>query len=260
MTFPSYRHRYLPGMTRRQIAALPDKAWAPVIIATGAIEQHGPHLPVAVDALMGQTWLSLALSRLPNGASAYVAPPITIGKSNEHSGFPGTLFVSKATLRVLLLTIAQQVHEWGFRNIAIINTHGGNVPVLFPTLREIRATFGMKADVLKSKIDYDITPQEAKFGIHAGEVETSWILAAAQHLVRMDQAVCEYPARLDDPGQVRPVMAPATVAWTSRDVSKTGTMGNAPISTVEKGIKWLDQGSTNLAREIADCCHAAQPR
>ena len=123
MTFPSYRQRYLPGMTRRQIAALPDKSWAPVIIATGAIEQHGPHLPVAVDALMGQVWLSLALSRLPHGASAYVAPPITIGKSNEHSGFPGTLFVSKTTLRVLLLTIAQQVHEWGFRNIAIINTH-----------------------------------------------------------------------------------------------------------------------------------------
>jgi creatinine amidohydrolase len=57
MNFPSYRERYLPAMTPRQIAALPDKAWAPVILTTGAIEQHGPHLPVAVDALMGQAWI-----------------------------------------------------------------------------------------------------------------------------------------------------------------------------------------------------------
>ncbi|HEY5078564.1 MAG TPA: creatininase family protein, partial [Opitutaceae bacterium] len=68
MNFPSYRSRYLPAMTLRSIHGLPDKAWAPVILATGAIEQHGPHLPVAVDALMGQVWLSLALSRLPAGA------------------------------------------------------------------------------------------------------------------------------------------------------------------------------------------------
>jgi hypothetical protein len=70
MTFPSYRGRYLPAMTLRRSGALPDKSWAPVILATGAIEQHGPHLPVAVDALMGQVWLSLALASLPAGPRA----------------------------------------------------------------------------------------------------------------------------------------------------------------------------------------------
>ena len=132
MTFPSYRDRYLPAMTLRRIRALPDKAWAPVILATGAIEQHGPHLPVAVDALMGQVWLSLALARLPAGASCYVAPPITIGKSNEHTGFPGTLMISRDTLRSQILAVARQAQAWGFRSIAVINTHGGNVPVLVP--------------------------------------------------------------------------------------------------------------------------------
>jgi creatinine amidohydrolase len=251
MIFPSYRERYLSAMTPRRIASLPDKAWAPVLVTTGAIEQHGPHLPVAVDALMGQVWLSLALSRLPAGASCYVAPPITIGKSNEHTGFPGTLMISTETLRALLLALAAQVHAWGFRHFAVINTHGGNTAVLATTLREIRARFGLRADVLTTKIDLGISAQEAAYGIHAGEVETSWILAAAGQLVWQDRAVCEYFARLDDPGELRPVVAPATVAWATRDLSTSGIMGDAPAATAEKGRRWLEQGATQLAEAIA---------
>jgi creatinine amidohydrolase len=254
MNFPSYRDRYLPGMTLRRILALPDRSWAPVILATGAIEQHGPHLPVAVDALMGQVWLSLALARLPAGASCYVAPPITIGKSNEHTGFPGTLMISRDTLRSQILAVARQAHAWGFRSIAVINTHGGNVPVLAPTLREIRALFGMRAGMLPSKAASGISAQEATFGIHAGEVETSWVLAAAARLVDQSKAVREFPARIEDPGEVRPVAAPALVAWASKDISKSGIMGDATAATAEKGERWLEEGATSLAAAIAEVC------
>ncbi len=258
MTFPSYRGRYLPAMTPRQIAALPDKAWAPLIVTTGAIEQHGPHLPVAVDALMGQVWLSLALARLPADASCYVAPPITIGKSNEHTGFPGTLIIGKDTLRTLLLAVAAQAQAWGFRNLAVINTHGGNTAVIATTLREIRARHGLRADVLATKVDLGISAQEAAYGIHAGEVETSWMLAAAGALVQLEKAVCEYPAHLTDPGELRPVVAPATVAWATRDLSVSGIMGNAPAATAEKGRRWLEAGATALAEAIAAVGRAAR--
>ncbi len=254
MNFPGYRDRYLPAMTLRRIRGLPDKSWAPVILATGAIEQHGPHLPVAVDALMGQAWLSLALARLPSGASCYVAPPITIGKSNEHTGFPGTLMISRDTLRSQILAVARQAQAWGFRSIAVINTHGGNVPVLVPTLREIRNVYGLRAGMLQSKPVSDIPAEEAAFGIHAGEVETSWVMAAAPHLVDPSKAVCEYPARSDDPGEVRPVGAPALVAWASRDVSKSGIMGDATAASAEKGERWLLQGAASLAEAIAEVC------
>jgi creatinine amidohydrolase len=254
MNFPSYRDRYLPAMTLRRIASLPDKAWAPVILATGAIEQHGPHLPVAVDALMGQVWLSLALARLPAGASCYVAPPITIGKSNEHTGFAGTLIISRETLRSQILAVARQVHAWGFRSLAVINTHGGNVPVLVPTLREIRALYGIRAGLLASGPVAGISAQEAAFGIHAGEVETSWVMAAARQHTDPSKAVCEYPARIGDPGEVRPVAAPALVAWASRDVSRSGVMGDATAATVEKGERWLEQGASGYAAAIAEVC------
>jgi creatinine amidohydrolase len=258
MNFPSYRDRYLPAMTPRRIAALPDKAWAPVILSTGAIEQHGPHLPVAVDALMGQVWLSLALARLPAGASCYVAPPITIGKSNEHTGFPGTLMISRETLRSQILAVARQVHAWGFRSLAVINTHGGNIPVVVPTLREIRSLLGMRAGILSSSPNTDLSAQEAAFGIHAGEVETSWIMAAAFRLVDPSKAVCEFPARLEDPGEVRPVAAPALVAWASKDVSKSGIMGDATAATVAKGEKWLERGADGYAAAIAAVCLAGR--
>jgi creatinine amidohydrolase len=258
MTFPSYRERYLPAMTLRQITALPDKAWAPVILTTGAIEQHGPHLPVAVDALMGQVWISRTLAKLPQGASCYVAPPITVGKSNEHTGFPGTLMISRETLRQQILAVARQVHAWGFRSLAVINTHGGNVPVVVPTLREIRSALGMRAGMLQARPAAGLSAQEATFGIHAGEVETSWILAAAGNLADPARAVCEYPARLDDPGEVRPVAAPAMVAWASRDISKSGVMGDATAATAEKGERWLEAGSADLAQAILEICRLGQ--
>jgi len=258
MNFPSYRDKYLPAMTLRRIGALPDKAWAPVILATGAIEQHGPHLPVAVDSLMGQVWLSLALARLPAGASCYVAPPITIGKSNEHTGFPGTLMVSRETLRAQILAVARQICAWGFRSLAVINTHGGNVPVLVPTLREIRARYGIRAGLLQSKPVEGLSAQEAAFGIHAGEVETSWIMAAAGQHADPSKAVCEYPARIEDPGEVRPVAAPALVAWASRDVSKSGVMGDAAAATAQKGERWLEQGAEGYASAIAEVCRVAR--
>jgi creatinine amidohydrolase len=245
-------------MTAAQISVLPDKEWAPVIVATGAIEQHGPHLPVAVDAMMGQVWLSLALPRLPAWASCYVAPAITIGKSNEHTGFPGTLVVSKATLRELLLATARQVHAWGFRKLAVINTHGGNISVVTYTLREIRELYGLHAEVLRGHRDLGLSKQEATYGFHAGEVETSWMLAAAGSLVRMEHARCEYPARIDDPSPLRPEAAPATFSWASQDISKTGIMGDATAASAEKGMRWLELGAERYAEQIAELCRAGR--
>ena len=250
--FPAYRDRYLPAMTPGRIAALPDKAWAPVIITTGAIEQHGPHLPVAVDALMGQVWLSLALARLPADASCYVAPPITIGKSNEHTGFPGTLFISKDTLRAQLLAIARQVHAWGFRQIAVLNTHGGNTAVIGYTLREIRTGFGLRVGQLAPMFEMGLSAQEKAFGFHANTAETAWLLAAAPQYVKMADAVCEYSGRIEDPGELRPERAPATMAWVTADLSKSGIMGDAPAGTPELGEAWLKQGAESYAAAIAD--------
>jgi len=248
--WPADRTRYLGALTRRALEEIPDKSRALVIIPTGAIEQHGHHLPLGTDAMLGQLWLAHALPKLPASAPVYVAPPITYGKSIEHSDFAGTITISAQTLRSQLLALATQLKALGFRQIAVLNTHGGNSAVLVTAIRELQVSLDMRIGMLRGYYKPDQNPQEAAFGFHAGEWETSLMLAWAPALVQMDRAVCEYPAHLEDPGRLRPEGSPAVFAWKTSDVSKSGVMGDATLATKEKGLRWLDEASTALAQKI----------
>ena len=249
--FPSYRERYLPALSVARIQSLSDREWAPVIIGTGAIEQHGPHLPVAVDSFLGEVWISRIISGLPAEASCYVGPPITIGKSNEHIGFPGTLMISKETLRSQLLAIARQLNRWGFRHILVHNSHGGNVSVLIYTMDEIRADLGMSIRFTASGFQPPISRQEAAYGFHANEVETALMYAKAGAFCNPSAALCHYPASISDPGELRPESAPATFSWATQDISISGVMGDASAGTAANGNKWLDDGSAGLIAFVA---------
>jgi creatinine amidohydrolase len=247
-TVPSPRE--LSAFTGAELASLPGKDKALVIIPTGAIEQHGHHLPLGTDSLLGQLWLAHALPKLATDAPVFVAPPIVYGKSNEHLGFTGTLTLSARTLRRQLLALAAHLKTLGFRQIAVLNTHGGNSATVVTTLREIQTDLGLRAGMLSGYYRPQQTPQEAAYGFHAGEWETSLLLAGAPSLVRMDRAVCEYPARIDDPGALRPEGAPVVFSWKTSDISRSGVMGDATLATPEKGTRWLDEASTALARKI----------
>jgi creatinine amidohydrolase len=84
------------------------------------------------------------------------------------------------------------------------------------------------------------------------------MLSVAGALVRMEKARCEYPARLDDPGELRPEAAPATFSWATQDVSRTGIMGDAPAASEEKGRRWLELGADRVAEQIAELCRIGQ--
>jgi creatinine amidohydrolase len=122
--------------------------------------------------------------------------------------------------------------------------------VLATTVRELRETLGLDAAILRHGFKPDVTAQEAAWGFHADEWETSLMLACAPELVRMKQAVGEYPARLDDPGELRPGNAAAAFAWMTRDISKSGVMGDATKATVANGRRWLDAAASALAERI----------
>lgn len=250
MPLPEYRGRYLPAMTPAEIAQLPHKEEAPVIVPTGAIEQHGPHLPVGVDSIMGQAWLNAALPLLDADEPCYVAPPVTIGKSDEHTGFPGTLFCSTTTLRRILLVIARQIRAWGFRTFCVLNTHGGNISVLRYTLREIQAETGLLTCMLSFNRAYPVSDQEAAYGFHANQAETAWMLAVTEGLVRMEEARCEYPDRVENRARLKPERAPATFTWITSDVSESGIMGDATAATREMGQEWLRLYAEGLAEDI----------
>jgi len=247
-----FRARYLPALTLDALEKLPRKKEAWVIIPTAAIEQHGPHLPVGTDAHLGHAWVTETLLRFPVGAPVYVAPPITFGKSNEHVGFSGTLSISGNSLRRLLLAIAAQLKALGFRQIAILNSHGGNTPLVLHTLREMQTTLGLRAGLLGQPYKPDLSALETEMGFHAGEWETSLMLEIASDLVHMDRAICEFPAQREELGELRLDRGTANVSWMTADISKTGVMGDPTIATAEKGKRWLHAGADALAKKLGE--------
>lgn len=256
--WPAYRTQYLPALTREELDSWADKARTLVILPTGAIEQHGYHLPVGVDSILGQAFLEATLPKLDASTRILVAPPITFGKSNEHERFPGTISLSAKTLRRLLLSLARQLHDLGFRFFAFLNTHGGNSATVVYTLREIQSLHDVRAGMLSSGFSPPLSEIERRFGFHAGEWETSLMMAVAPGLVRRERAVCEYPARPDDPGELRPESAPAIASWISSDISRSGTMGDATAATAEKGRRWMEEWSSALAGQISELAQSAR--
>ena len=114
-----------------------------VVLPIGAIEQHGPHLPVWTDALLAERMTSRAFELLPPIVSALLLPTLSYGKSNEHTGYPGTIALSAATLMALLRDIGAAVAKSGFTRLLFFNTHGGNKALLEMMVRDLRAELGL---------------------------------------------------------------------------------------------------------------------
>ena len=246
--FPAYRDRYLPAWPADRLAALAGDSLA--IVPAAAIEQHGPHLPVGVDAILGHAILAAALARVPAETPVLVAPPITYGKSTEHRGFPGTISLRTRSLRRVALALIGQLRDLGVRRIAFFNTHGGNRAVLAAILQEPGIVCGGGVSVLRAERAPGLDPHEEAWGFHAGEWETSLMLACAPDLVHPERAAAAYPVRRGEPGQLRPGRAPATFAWVTRDFSPSGVIGDPSPATAEKGTRWLSTAAESLAARI----------
>jgi Uncharacterized protein, putative amidase len=242
--------RYLGGLHRDALRSAAARPGALAILPTGAIEQHGPHLPVGVDSILGQGLLARALSLVPHNLPVFVAPPIVVGKSNEHADWPGTLTLSTRTFSALVRAQVGQLHRLGFQRIAIWNTHGGNSAVLVPLIRELQSLPGLRIGMLQSGFKPAQSPQEAAYGFHAGEWETALMLALAPSLVRRAKAICHYPAQLDDAGELRPEGSALTLAWATRDIAPQGVMGDATLATSEQGEAWTAATASALAERI----------
>ena len=131
----------LPGwwqdLASRDFAAL-DPETTVAVLPVGAIEQHGPHLPVAVDTCIVDGIVAAALARMPAGLPVLVLPTTAVGKSNEHIDFPGTLTLSAETLGRVWYEIGASVRRAGVRKLVLLNSHGGQPQVMQIVARELR--------------------------------------------------------------------------------------------------------------------------
>ena len=237
----------------KQVDALP-RATTLLVLPTAAIEQHGPHLPLATDTLINNLLLGHALGKLPAELPVYALPPVHYGKSNEHIGYPGTLAVSAATFMAVLRDLGASLSSAGFQKLVLYNTHGGNTSLIDVMARDLRADFGLRTFALHGsggRAFEGLRPPERAYGFHAGEVETALLLASVPELVDRTAYTVNYIADIAHPELLLPENAPATFAWLTRDIAPSGVLGDPRPATPENGARWLDQVATRLAAALA---------
>ena len=245
----------------KQVDALPRESTI-LILPTAAIEQHGPHLPIATDTLINNLLLGHALKKLPADMHVYALPPVHYGKSNEHIGFPGTLSVSSSTFMAVLRDLGSSLSKAGFRKLVLYNTHGGNTSLVDVMARDLRAEFGLRTFVLHGSAGTQfegLSAQERAYGFHAGEVETSFLLAAVPEIVDTAAYTANYIADVSKPALLLPENAPATFAWLTRDIVASGVLGDPRPSTAEKGARWIEQASTRVAAALQEIARFPDP-
>lgn len=251
----AWEERFLPRLTSLQIKQLP-KEDALVILPVGAIEQHGWHMPVMTDALIGEALLTQTMELLPEGANVWLLPPISYGKSNEHLDYAGTFSLSASTLLHVLSDIGASLKRNGFRRLLLFNTHGGNVDLLNVAARNIRVDTGLMVFYVNphslDTVHDLVTEEELEYGIHGGDIETSMVLAIKPGWVHGKLAVSEIPdvsslEYLTLEGKIR-------FAWVMSDISHTGIAGDATQATAEKGALIMERSASELAKSLQEVC------
>jgi len=255
--------RFLPYLSWTEIAALPDRADTVVVLPAGSTEQHGPHLPCAVDTLISAGIVGHALARLPAEVPAFALPPISYGKSDEHLHFPGTITLAAETLLATVTEIGESVYRAGFRKLLVVNGHGGQPQVLEIAARELRLRHGDYVVVPKHAWSLPhaagqfLSEREKKLAMHAGHAETALVLALAPETVRMERAVASYPPEF--PSRLLSPDGRPACAWTARDFGPTGVIGDPLPATREQGLAILDSLAASWAQAIAELHALAWP-
>ena len=237
--------RYWDEMTTLDFAEADTARWI-AVLPVAAIEQHGPHLPVYTDTCIAEGMIRRSIELLPDDLPVTFLPVQAVGKSNEHISSPGTLTSPGRRRTKLWLDIGDSVDRAGVEKLIVINSHGGNVPMVDIVARELRVRHDMLVVgdrvVAPRPSRRAPGPEEALYGIHGGDIETSIMLHLRPDLVRMDKAIDFRSTQLDFIDEFKHLRAhgPVQFGWKAQDLNPYGAVGNAEAATAEKGKAVVD--------------------
>jgi creatinine amidohydrolase len=256
---PAAPRRFWSQLGTRDFAAL-DPASTVAVLPLGATEQHGPHLPLGVDSVLVDGIVAAALPLLPAELPALFLPTQQVGLSPEHANFPGTLTLSSETLIRLWREIGAGVARAGVRKLVLFNAHGGHAGAMDIAARELRAAHGLIVygvswfNLPLGAAGEQFSEDEHRFGVHAGEIETSMMLALAPGQVAMAAA-----RNFDSASRPRAAGYPilgngrsAKLGWAMEDYNADGAAGNAAAATPAKGQAVIDAAARELALLLAE--------
>jgi creatinine amidohydrolase len=245
------------SLTSDDLAALAGEHCV-AVLPVGAIEQHGPHLPLGTDMMIADGLVARACAGLEADATVLVLPTQAIGESTEHGAFPGTLSHEAETLLAAWAEIGAALMRSSIHKLVIVNAHGGQPQIVDLVAQRLRARHAMlvvRANYLNWPLpDGMMDADEIRHGHHGGQAETSIMLALHPELVRMDKAqnfassardLAVHHRRFGHGGSLG-------FAWQAQDLNPAGVVGNAADATPELGEALLDHFATRLSDVIAD--------
>lgn len=225
---------------------------AVVLVPVGAIEQHGQHLPVNTDLISASWVCQLVAERLDaKGIAAVVAPSFIIANSLHHMHFPGSLSIQPRTFIQVLKEQCASIASQGFRKIALVNGHGGNIAPIDVALIEINRELGIAVYNVPCNggVDESQFLDKQKWMIHSGEVETSIVLAYDESLV--DPCYKEAKGYEGNATKYEDEKILATFHHMEAH-TKNGVMGDATTASREKGLALVNAYADNIARALSD--------
>ena len=227
------------------------EAEAMVIIPVGSTEQHGPHLPVQVDARLATEVALRAAERIALRQPVVVAPTLWCGLAEHHMAFGATITLDFATFHALIRCVCESILRHGFRRMALLNGHGGNIKALDVIAGELKRELDVR---VVSATYWTVTSVARAFGeilvaqpgvAHACEAETSMMLALEPALVDRDEM-----ARVDG-GRRNLSVSGGLYRWRGFDeMTESGVIGVPAAATPEKGERLLAAAAEGVAEAL----------
>ena len=261
MNLPSKFWADLTSRHFSQLAASSVINQAIAVLPVAAIEQHGPHLPVSVDTSLVNGVIEAALPHLPDSLPVLFMPTQQVGKSNEHIRYPGTLTLGAQTLISVWTELGACVARAGIKKLLLFNSHGGQVSVMDIVARDLRTAHDLivfSSNWYTLPLDEEVmnlfAPAEHRFGIHAGDMETSMMLALREKYVDMKHAQ-HFHTQAEERAKNYPLLGNGTTAkmgWQIQDYNPYGAAGDASLATAAKGHAVINAAGLQLARLLQE--------
>lgn len=226
-----------------------------IVLPLGAVEQHGPHLPLNTDLVVAEAVSTAVVGAVGAECDAWLLPALPFTKSNEHAWAPGTMWLSANTLMAVLDDIGRCIAATPARRLLFVNGHGGNSALVAMANRELRLRHGLQTFLAHPHMPADqggsSAAGELGMGVHGGRDETSVMLHLRPDLVDMSLAVRSVPEGL---AANRHVKFGGTVAfgWLSNDFFENGVIGDPTTADAGLGEQMFDGAVAGLCEAVRE--------
>jgi len=226
-----------------------------LLLPIGAVEQHGPHLPLAVDHVIAHESATAMVEACGEEFDIWQLPTLSVSKSNEHAWSPGTLWYSADTMMSILRDLGRGIASSGAERLVLLNGHGGNTTLLNTALRELRLEFGLKTFLVHPSLPPayggSSTADELGMGIHGGLNETSVFMHLRPDLVDLTKAERRVPEALAENEFVK-FGGSVMFGWLSNDFDADGYIGDPTGATAALGEQLFEANVEHLVAQMAE--------